>query len=310
MGDAQSLTVEQEGLLMSKLRHPVQPPGNRRAPSTARLMLKVLALLAEHPDGVRASDVARSVLRVVTLLADRADGVDAREVAETVGTSPSTAYYLLASLCEEGFVVRDRVYGGYRLRRGIAAAAPAVGDRRWDDIEPAIDALFLRTRKACYLGRAERGGIEILAVRGLSGLPTIPGLGSRIPDERLHALAMGKVVLSLLPDAERRRYVQRGLRSFTDTTITSPHDLMDELDRVRGRGVAIERGEFHPDFCCVAAPMHDVHGRFMAVIGLSTSTPAFHAGRERLIEAVRDAAAMSNPLQRTQEILRREGLAT
>jgi DNA-binding IclR family transcriptional regulator len=271
-------------------------------------MLKVLALLAEHPDGVSASDVARSVLRVLTLLADHADGVHAGDVAETVGTSPSTAYYLLASLCEEGFAERDGDYGAYRLRREGVAAAPPVDDRGHGDLEPAVDALYVRTHTECYLGRPERGGIDILAVRGLWGLPKIPGLGSRI-EHGLHAHAMGKVVLSLLPDAERRRFVRRALPSFTDTTITSSGALMRELDEVRRRGVAIERGEFHPDFCCVAAPMHDVHGRFTAIVGLSTGTPAFYARRERLVEAVLDAAAMSNPLQKTHEILRREGLA-
>jgi DNA-binding IclR family transcriptional regulator len=280
-----------------------------RAPSTARLLVKVLTLLEEHPDGARASDVARSVLTVLSLLAERPDGVQASEVAERVGTSPSTAYYLLASLCEERFAVRDGVSGGYRLRRGGVAASSPVGDRRRDDLEPAVDALFLRTRKDCYLCRPERGGIKILAIRGPSGLPEIPGLDSRLAGDGLHALALGKVVLSELPDAELGRYVRRGLRSFTDATITSPRALMDELDEVRKVGVAIQLGEVHPDFCCVAAPMHDVRGRLVAILGLSTSPPAFHAGRERLVEAVRDAAAMSKPLQRIHGLLRREELA-
>ena len=309
MGDARLLRADQKGLVMSELPLPAQPPVNARGVSTARLVLKVLALLAEHPDGVRASDVAGSVLRVLTLLADRTDGVHAGDVAERVGMSPSTAYYLLASLCEEGFAERDGVHGAYRLRREGVAPVPAVGDRRYDDLEPAVDALFLRTRKECYLGRPEPCGIDILTVRGLSGLPKVPGLGSRIACEGLHALAMGKVALSLLPEAARRRYAERGLPSFTDATITSPRALMAELDEVRRRGVALEQGEYHPDFCCVAAPMHDVRGRFVAIVALSTSTLAFCAGRERLVEAVLDAAAMSNPLERTQEILRREGLA-
>jgi acetyl-CoA synthetase len=183
-----------------------------------------------------------------------------------------------------------------------------VGDRRGDDLEPAVDALFLRTRKHCYLARVEQGGLDIVAARGRQGVPTIPGLTSRAADA-MHALAMGKVVLALMPDDARRRYVQRGLRAFTDATITSPDALMDELDQIRASGVAIERDEFQLDFCCVAAPMHDLDGRFVATVGLSASTRAFDTERRRLVEAVVDAAAMSKPLQKTHEILRREGLA-
>ena len=273
----------------------------------SRLVLNVLALMTEHPDGVRASDVAQSMLKVLALLAERPDGVRAGDVAERVGKSPSTAYYLLASLCDEGFALRDDVSGRYRLRReGVAPVPPGRGGRR-DDLEPAVDALFLRTRKDCYLGRVEQGGIDVVAFRGRKGRPKIPGLGSRVADG-LHALAMGKVVLSLLPDDARQRYVHGELRSFTDATIISPDALMHELDQVRESGVAVERDEFHLDFCCVAAPMRDVDGRFVATVALSSTTGAFDAERTRLVEAVRDAAAMSEPLQRAHQILRRQGL--
>ena len=56
----------------------------KRGLSTARAVLQVLAFLSEHPQGVHAD-----------------------EVAKVVGKSASTAYYLLASLCEEGFAVHE-----------------------------------------------------------------------------------------------------------------------------------------------------------------------------------------------------------
>jgi IclR family transcriptional regulator, acetate operon repressor len=292
---------------MSELSNPVQPIRGGPGLSTGRSVLKVLTLLAEHPDGVRASDVARSVLKVVTLLAEDPDGVRAGDVAERVGKSTSTAYYLLASLCEEGIAVRDGVGGRYRLNRAGVPDVLGAGDPHRDVLEPAVAALFLHTRKNCYLGRVARGGLDIVAVRGRQGVAKIPGLGSRNSDG-MHALAMGKVVLALSPHHARLRYVQRGLRSFTDATITSPRALMAELDQVRRSGVAFERDEFQEDVCCVAAPMHDVRGRFVATVGLSVTTGVFDAERDRLVEAVLDSAAMSEPLQRTDEVLRREGL--
>jgi DNA-binding IclR family transcriptional regulator len=271
-------------------------------------VLKVLILLAGHPDGARAGDVAESLLKVVALLAGHPDGVRAGDVADTLGKSTSTAYYLLAGLCEEGFAVRDGAAERYRLQRDRVPAPAQAGGQDRDDLEPAIDVLFLHTRKDCYLGRIDGAAIDIVGFRGRQGRPKIAERGSRITDG-LHALAMGKVVLSLLPDEALRRYLQRGLRAFTDATITSPEALIDELDEVRERGVAIERDEFQPDVCCVAAPMHDAGGRLVATVGLAATTAAFAAERERLVGAVLDAATMSVPLQQTQEILRRAGLA-
>jgi IclR family transcriptional regulator, acetate operon repressor len=84
------------------------------------------------------------------------------------------------------------------------------------------------------------GRIEIVAVRGRQGVPRMPGLGAEIRDSA-HALAMGKVVLALLgPDAVAR-YVARGLKSFTQHTITSAQSLTVELARVRSDGFAVDR---------------------------------------------------------------------
>jgi DNA-binding IclR family transcriptional regulator len=238
-----------------------EPIKTGRGLSTARAVLKVLAFLGEHPEGVRAGDVAA-----------------------VVGKSTSTAYYLLTSLCEEGFATRDASGGRYRLRpSGAPAAPPAEG------LEQAVEELFLRTHKRSYLGRIQRGGLEIVAVRGRQGMPRMPGLGSRV-DDGAHALAMGKIVLSLLPEDARWRYARRGLRAFTPATIVDPDALMTELDEARRRGVAVEREEFDADFCCVAAPVRDARGRFVATIGLSATTHAFDAERDQLAAVVRDVA--------------------
>jgi DNA-binding IclR family transcriptional regulator len=307
MADELSLTAEHGGRVASQLTEPAQLPVSGRL-TVARSVLKVLGLLADHPDGFRASDVARSVLEILTLLAENPDGVVAGDVAERVGKSTSTAYYLLASLCEEGLAVRDGARRRYRLRREGVAVVPRVDDLTADDLTPAVDALFLRTRKDCYLGRVGGAVIEIVGSRGRPGMPKIPGLGGARIAEGLHAFAMGKVMLSRLTEAARWSYVRRGLRRYTDATITSPQALSDELDEVRQRGVAIDRAEFHPDFCCVAAPMCDVRDRFVAILGLATTPRAFDAEFDGLIDAVLDAAAISKPLQQCHQILRREGV--
>ena len=152
--------------------------GSSRSLSTARAVLRVFALLLEHPSGVRAD-----------------------EVAAELGKSVSTAYYLLTSLCEEGFAVHESK-GLYRPARGLEELTGAVAELTpehplHDGLAGTVDQLFLRTRKRSYLGAVRPGRIEIIAFRGRQGVPCMPGLGSEIRDSA-HALAMGKVVLSLL----------------------------------------------------------------------------------------------------------------
>ena len=239
-----------------------------RGLSTARAVLQVLSFLEQHPDGVRADDVA-----------------------QVVGKSGSTAYYLLASLVEEGFAVHEG--GLYRAHHEVAPAVPpATGDRHV--LEDAVDDLFLRTHKRCYLGVVRGGVIEITVVRGRQGIARMPGLGAQISDNA-HALAMGKVVLARLRPAALARYVARGLPGYTPSTITSPEALVRELRDVRSHGYATEREEFDRDFCCVAAPILDERGRLAAILGLSASTRAFDAEHGKLAAAVRDLAAEAGP---------------
>jgi DNA-binding IclR family transcriptional regulator len=246
--------------------------------------------VAEAPsDEGRGLTTAREVLKVLAFLGRRPDGVRASEVAAEVGKSISTAYYLLASLCEEGFAIHEPHGGIYRLRRDRDVQLEPDGVGATDDLAGVVEALFRRTHKRSYLGRVEHGTIEIVAVRGRQGMPRIPGQGTRITDSA-HAVAMGKVVLARLPEDARRHYVRRGLRPFTPNTITSPEALMAELDQVRRQGFAIEIEEFQEDFCGIAAPILDPRGRFHAVLGLSASKRAYEAEHDQLVEAVVDMA--------------------
>jgi acetyl-CoA synthetase len=247
-------------------------------------------VMVEAPtDEGRGLSTARAVLKVLAFLGRRPDGVRASEVAAEFGRSISTAYYLLASLCEEGFAIHEPHGGLYRLRRDRDAQLMPDGAGAADELERVVDALFRRTHKRSYLGRVEHGTIEIVAVRGRQGMPRIPGLGTRISDSA-HAVAMGKVVLALLSDDARWLYVRRGLRRYTPHTTTSPEALMAELDQVRRQGYAIEVEEFQEDFCCMAAPILDVRGRFRAVLGLSATKRAYEAEYGQLVAAVVDVA--------------------
>jgi IclR family acetate operon transcriptional repressor len=243
----------------------------------------------------RSLSTARSVLRVLSLLVQRPAGVRADEVATALGKSTSTAYYLLTSLCEEGFAVHESK-GVYRPARGLEELTSVAEEAAWppEGLEGAVDRLFTTTRKRSYLGVVRGGRIEITTFRGRQGVPRIPGLGTEIRDSA-HALAMGKVVLARLDEDALSRYVARGLRTFTPHTITTLRALSDELARVRDDGYAVDREEFDENFCCVAAPIHDSSGRFVAVLGMSVTATVFDAECERLAQAVTAIASEATP---------------
>lgn len=243
----------------------------------------------------RRSSSARAVLQVLALLARSPDGLRADEAAEALGRSVSTAYSLLDSLCQEGFAVHEQ-RGAYRLAAaaGIPAAEAATATR--DEaatvvsLTAILDELYTRTNKRAYLAAASRGTLVIPAMRGRQGMRRLHGLGPQIGDDA-HALALGKVALSMLTPEALASYVGRGLRRFTEHTIVRPDRLFAELEDIRQAGVASDREEYEADFCCIAAPVMDTSGRAVAILGISMSQRSFTQERHELEATVREVAA-------------------
>jgi acetyl-CoA synthetase len=244
---------------------------------------------------------ARNVVSLLSLLASAEDGLRADEVAQALGKSTSTAYSLLDTLCQEGFVVHG-ADGAYHLTGQARSLVPAArGDQLPRSLDGALDELFTRTHKRVYLAAARSGQVVIPLVRGRQGMPLIPGLGSRI-GENAHALALGKVALSLLGEAALQRYIGRGLRVFTPATISSPAQLRAQLAEIRAGAVSWDREEFGADFCCLAAPVRNAAGRPVAALGISMSARCFELERASLTAVLVDVAERASAVLAAREV--------
>ena len=160
---------------------------------------------------------------------------------ETLGKSVSTAYNLLASLCDEG--VAERHPGGlYRLSQNFRDTVAEESDRH--DLSGVVDDLLARTHKRAYLAVLRNNQLRVVLERGLQGMPKLPGMNPEIADNA-HALALGKVVLALGPREAVERYALRRPQTLHPDDHHRPaRSCMDELRhrpphgrRVRTRGV-------------------------------------------------------------------------
>jgi DNA-binding IclR family transcriptional regulator len=244
----------------------------------------------------RTPKSARAVLQLLALLA-RSDGpVRADAAASSLGKGLSSTYDLLDVLCREGFALH--VDGGYVLADPGRAAAVAVAGPGAPappaSLRAAVDELFERTGKRSYLAAARSGRVVIPAVRGRQGVRRIPGLPDQIGREA-HALALGKIALSLLGDDALERYIDAGLTRFTEHTITRPDALRAELAAVRRTGIAGDGEEYRPDFCCLAVPVHDGRRQVVAALGISMSAHSYATERDVLEPVLREVAARAVP---------------
>ncbi|WDV56683.1 IclR family transcriptional regulator [Streptomyces coeruleorubidus] len=108
----------------------------------------------------------------------------------------------------------------------------------------------------------------------------------------LHATATGRAVLAHLPKQDVDELIAHGLERYSDTTPTDPDELRAELDRIRIHGYAVNRNQYRPDVCAIAAPVLDEEGTPLATVAISMPDSRYDA--DRLPEwgrLVADAAA-------------------
>jgi IclR family transcriptional regulator, KDG regulon repressor len=222
------------------------------------------------------------------------------EVAHRLRIAKSSAHAMLTSLVNVGLLTatsQNRYRLGWRfldlgetLKASLdlhSAALPVMRELVRAHRETTQLAVFDRGR-ALYVQRVQ----GTLPVR-FCGVP----IGSRWP---LHACATGKVLLSARSRGEAERVARaEGLSAFTSNTITDLDRLQEELEGVRRRGQAIDRREYLPDVCCVAAPVLLEQGFTVAALSIAVPASRFQSKSDGLRRIVDHAAnRISRDVQR------------
>jgi IclR family acetate operon transcriptional repressor len=95
----------------------------------------------------------------------------------------------------------------------------------------------------------------------------------------LHATATGHVVLAHLSAADVDEVISQRLDSYGDSTITDPQQLKAVLERVGQDGYAVNRNQYLPGVCAIAAPVLDEKQAPLAAIAISMPDSRFDPQR-------------------------------
>jgi DNA-binding IclR family transcriptional regulator len=217
---------------------------------------------------VNAPQRVQSVARAAELLkALGAGGGEATvfDLADRCGLNRSTAWRILATLEDSGFVERDPRTGLYGVGYALVALAAAAGH------EPLVrraHPLLRALAEACdeTASLAVPRNLQLVYVDQVQAPHVMAAnwLGRPTP---LHATSTGKALLAWLGDDELGAALPARLPRFTDTTITTRAALRGELAAVRASGFAVSRGELEPALWGVSAPVLD-GGRPVAVVSV------------------------------------------
>lgn len=237
--------------------------------------------------------VAKS-FHVLNVLERAGQALSLGEIAQLCGYPKSTVHALLQTLVQERAVAQDALSGKYRLGMRLFELGSAVS-ASWDILDaarPHMRSLMLKTGESVHLGMLDQREVVLIEhISSGSTLRIVAERGTRFP---LHCSALGKAVLSCLPDIKANALIRTlPLQAFTPHTIASEQALATELAAVRKNGVAVEDGEMRIGMRAVAAPI--TCGTECYALGITgmfrrTSGDEFLSA-EQLVKSAADAVA-------------------
>jgi IclR family acetate operon transcriptional repressor len=222
---------------------------------------------------------------LLELIASKDAFVSLQGLVDETGLPKPTLHRMLQQLESARLLIRQsdgRHYGtGARLRQlaeTILLNTTQHGARHAalrhlvDEIGEACNITALSGNEIVYLDRVE--------TREPLRFHLQPG--SRVP---VHASASGKMILSQLSPAQRRRLLgHTPLVRHTPNTITDLAALEEQLAAVRANGYAIDNEEYLPGLVCAAVLVPHDSGR--SNLCVAVQAPVFRLTPEKVVDLV------------------------
>ena len=224
--------------------------------------------------GYKAPAVHKA-FELLRAVAEAQGGARLVDLAARAGISTSTAHGLVHALLRE----RALIHGDDPRRLFLGPLIADLAFTDWNYIkvnrlgQPVINALRDRVEATVFLGVRVRGRVMITATaEARESFKISAPVGTTMP---LCAGAVGKVFLAReeTPEQLDRTLGEKGLIKFTPNSITNVAQYLDDLDRVRAQGFAIDDEEYLSGIRAVAVALKNLRGLPMAVwvVGIASS---------------------------------------
>ncbi len=239
------------------------------------------ALSLSRSEQVAGTQTITRALSVLRVLRDAEGDVGVTELARALNLHASTAHRIVRALVAAGYVAQNTQTERYRLGHAAFLLGRAAGRTLgFDATMPLLEQLAGSTGESVNLVvRDGDEGLVVLRVESQQPLRFTQPVGARIP---LYCTSTGKALLAFAGDLHAEVARLGELKRLTSTTITSPRDLLRDLEEVRDRQYSINKGERFPGVCGVAAPVVGTDG--IASAALAVQGPEIRIPDDRVAE--------------------------
>ena len=208
------------------------------------------------------------LFQLISFLAKSKAPLRLQEIAAGTGIPQPTVLRYLNALIQEGFAYQDEFLGRYALTWRICSIG--VNVRNHLTIRTLTGELINDLSRQLGLGCSivvehdmECVYLDCVYEPDMMG-PTLQRIGKQSP---LYSTSSGKLFLTGYSEAEIDRMIEeKKLKELTPNTIRTKERLMEEIEKVRQCGFAMDNEECERNLRCIAYPIYDYTERLVAAV--------------------------------------------
>lgn len=189
--------------------------------------------------------ILKKAIEILRLLIKEYQPLGVAEIARTVSVSKSTAYGILRSFQEEGFITKDGATKKYTIGKEMMKLSKLVfkGQDLISIARPFLEMLVQLVDETVFLGVREYDAIKVIdVIEAKKDLKISSPVGIKLP---LTAGAVGKIILSTMSNEEIVTYFgEKGLPQYTESSITDIGVFIKEIEKTRGFGYSMDVEEY------------------------------------------------------------------
>ncbi len=219
---------------------------------------------------------------ILELLSQEQHGLNLTKIGNRLDLHKSTVYRLLNALKERGYIEKTP-QGSYRLgMEFIELSSLYLNNLELKtEAQPILRELSTLTGNTAFLATLQESEVVYIdKMETHNSLRKYSIIGQRAP---LYCTALGKSMLTGKTEEQiRQMYRDVEMKSFTEKTISSVDDLVEEIENTRRRGWSVDDEEYEEGLRCIGAPIHDYRNEVIAAVSTSGYTSVIT--RERIEE--------------------------
>lgn len=199
-----------------------------------------------------------------------------RDLAREMNINHTVLHRILKTYEKKGYLIQNRSTKNYELGLKFLEFTSVIKQKMklTEFIQPVMKELANAVNETVFLTLHDGDyGVTVEIAEYERQLKFNVTIGTRTP---LYVGASCKTIMAYLPEEEQLEIINKGIKVFTDKTITDKEKLLVDLKDIKEKGFSFTKGEFSEAIFGMGVPLFNISGRVigsMTVAGLIYRMP-------------------------------------